>query len=80
MASQSAHHLERCKSIFVSWSWLAAILVTLLITIGGISFAAGTRIQSHTNKIAVLEEKCRRMVIIDNKIDTLINIVREELK
>lgn len=77
-ASGVAHeHIQRCKSIFITWTWAVGIVVSMVMGASILAWGAGRsftqiegRLDSHETRIGKLER-------IDSKIDTLIIDVRK---
>jgi hypothetical protein len=63
------HSIEDCTRVFVSWSWLAGIVVGLIGCGAGIAWASATKITKVENRVEVIETTNKSM---DSKLDTLI--------
>ena len=66
-------NIDRCKSIFVSWAWLASILLVLAGSIAGISFSYSADMTKTKSRLSEVEKDIDAVKRIESKIDTLIN-------
>lgn len=75
--------VQECRNVFISWRWAVSFMLTALLSIAGVAWAGGVRLEHIRNQNITTNDAVRRLEIrvsklekIDNKIDTLLTEVR----
>jgi predicted MPP superfamily phosphohydrolase len=78
MAKQQLNEsVEKCKSVFVSWTWLIGILAGLFITGISIAWTASAKMTTIDNTLVMQNTRLYSVEIQLAKTDTIIKILKE---
>lgn len=69
---------DNCEKIFVSWTWLVGILSGLLITIGGLAWAGGSKMSTSDLRMESLESEVAKWKKVPADLDTIKYLLRKQ--
>lgn len=69
-------HIEACSRVFVSWTWATGICVAIAMTVGGIAWAGSERLTKVDASIESIQSDVNSLKSMDDKLDTLIRLVK----
>jgi hypothetical protein len=77
MTKEDEHSIEECKNIFVSWQWAIGIVVSFVIVICGLSWAASAAYTSVSGIQTTQQSDINALKIGARDADTTKQLIRE---